>query len=158
VRGSKPCAEPRLRGERGAVGGIEVLPFGLLTFVVGSLLVANVWAVVDTKLATVSAAREAARVYVESADPEEAASRATHVASESIRGLGRDPDRARVHIEHVDGRPWARCTRALITVTYRLPALSLPWIGGYTGEFEVRAEHTEIIDPFRNGLTGVGTC
>jgi hypothetical protein len=36
----------RDRGDdRGQVGGIEVLPFGLLVFVVGTLLVANAWAV-----------------------------------------------------------------------------------------------------------------
>ena len=34
----------RRRSDRGQVGGIEVLPFGLLVFVVGTLLVANVWA------------------------------------------------------------------------------------------------------------------
>ena len=32
--------------DRGQVGGIEALPFGLLVFVVGALLVANAWAVV----------------------------------------------------------------------------------------------------------------
>ena len=43
-----------------------MLPFGVLIFVVGSLLIANAWAVVDAKLATTAAAREAARAYVES--------------------------------------------------------------------------------------------
>jgi hypothetical protein len=51
----------RLRDEGGAVGGLEVLPFGLLIFVVGILLVVNAWAVVDAKLAAEAAAREAAR-------------------------------------------------------------------------------------------------
>ena len=51
---------PLLRGDAGMVGGIEVLPFGVLIFVVGSLLVANAWAVVDTKFMVTSAAREAA--------------------------------------------------------------------------------------------------
>jgi hypothetical protein len=32
--------------DSGQVGGIEALPFGLLVFVVGALLVANAWAVV----------------------------------------------------------------------------------------------------------------
>ena len=52
----------------GQVGGIEVLPFGLLVFIVGTLLVANAWAVVDAKLAVTSAAREAVRSYVEADD------------------------------------------------------------------------------------------
>ena len=36
----------RCRGDAGQVGGIEALPFGLLVFVVGTLLIANAWAVV----------------------------------------------------------------------------------------------------------------
>ena len=34
------------RTDAGQVGGIEALPFGLLVFVIGALLVANCWAVV----------------------------------------------------------------------------------------------------------------
>ena len=56
------------RDERGQAGGVEALPFGLLIFVVGALLVASAWVVVDAKLAVVSAAREAARTYVEAED------------------------------------------------------------------------------------------
>ena len=43
--------------------GMEVIPFGLLTFVVGALLVANAWAVIDAKMAVSAAAREATRAY-----------------------------------------------------------------------------------------------
>ncbi|MGV3758684.1 MAG: hypothetical protein ACO1PW_03960 [Actinomycetota bacterium] len=50
-----------LRGDRGQVAGIEAIPFGLLIFVLGGLLLANAWAVVDAKLATDAAAREAVR-------------------------------------------------------------------------------------------------
>ena len=39
--------------DRGQVGGIEALPFGLLVFVVGALLVANTWAVVDASVSLV---------------------------------------------------------------------------------------------------------
>jgi hypothetical protein len=46
--------------DAGMVGGIETLPFGLLVFVVGSLLVAQAWAVVDAKLAVDAAASRAA--------------------------------------------------------------------------------------------------
>ena len=59
-------------GERGAIGGIEVLPIGFLLFVVGLLLVVNVWSVIDAKLAAGAAAREAARTAVESSDAAEA--------------------------------------------------------------------------------------
>ena len=58
-------ARGRAGGDGGQVGGIEALPFGLLVFVVGALLVANAWAVVDAKLAVDAAARQATRHYVE---------------------------------------------------------------------------------------------
>ena len=45
-----------VRDESGQAG-IEVLPFGILTFVVGALLVANAWAVIDAKIAVSAAAR-----------------------------------------------------------------------------------------------------
>jgi hypothetical protein len=45
------------RDETGAVGGIEVLPFALLVFVAGTLLLANAWAVVEGKVAASAAAR-----------------------------------------------------------------------------------------------------
>ena len=41
----------RCAGDAGQVGGIEALPFGLLIFVVGTLLIANAWAVIDAKFA-----------------------------------------------------------------------------------------------------------
>ena len=65
----------RWRDDHGQVAGIEVLPFGLLTFVVGMLLVANAWGVVDAKMATTSAAREAVRAYVEAPDADAAVAR-----------------------------------------------------------------------------------
>ncbi len=52
----------------GQVAGIETIPFGILLFVIGALLVANAWAVIDVKMAVTSAAREAARTYVEAPD------------------------------------------------------------------------------------------
>ena len=148
----------RLQGDRGAVGGIEVLPFGMLTFVVGSLLAANAWAVVDVKLAVTSASREAARRYVEAPDAVTASSRALGSARDALRGHGRSPDRMRMQIEHKDGRPWARCTRVRIVVTHPVAAVSLPWIGGYGRAFDATASHSEIIDPFRAGLPGVAEC
>jgi len=148
----------RLRGDRGTVGGIEALPFGVLVFVVGSLLTANAWAVVDVKLAVTSASREAVRRYVEASDHDRAVNEATVVARDAIRSHGRDPDRAHLRIDHAGGRPWGRCTRVTMTVSYPVPALSLPWIGGYGDAFEVRADHSEIVDPFRAGLPGASRC
>jgi hypothetical protein len=58
-------APSRLVDEQGFVGGFEGLLFGFLIFLVGTLIVAHAWAVVDTKFAVVEAAKQAARTYVE---------------------------------------------------------------------------------------------
>jgi hypothetical protein len=145
-----------LASERGVVGGVEVLPFGVLIFVVGSLLIANAWAVVDAKLATTAAAREAARAYVESnsaPDGDEAAERA---ASDAISSYGRDP--AKLGLRHEAEVPFVRCSRVTFVATYEIPAVSLPFGVGLGGAIEVRSRHSEIIDPLRRGLPAEGSC
>lgn len=148
----------RWRDDRGQMAGIEALPFGVLVFVLGSLLLANVWAVVDAKLATTAAAREGARVYVESADAPEAIEAGTDAARRSITGHGRDADRARITFTHDDDRPFARCTRVRTSVSYRVPALDLPLVGGLGSAITVESTHSEVVDPFRDGLGPAGGC
>jgi hypothetical protein len=142
----------------GQMGGIEALPFGVLIFVVGSLLIANAWAVVDAKFVTTSAAREAARTYVEADDGNQAAYLAGDAARRAVTGHGRDPSRVVVEITHADDRPFQRCTRITASATYTVPAISLPFIGGYGEAFTVTSEHSEIVDPFRDGLPVGGGC
>jgi hypothetical protein len=154
----------RARGDdRGQVGGIEVLPFGLLVFVVGTLLIANAWAVVDAKLAVDAAAREAARHFVEAdvpdarniADAEAAARRA---GFEALAAHGREGARATVELtglESPDGQSgFTRCARATFTARYDVPVLRLPWIGGFGSGLDVTSRHTELIDPYRDGVPG----
>src|SRR3954453_7054427 len=113
--GTHRPAGPRFTAEAGMVGGVEVLPFGLLVFVVGSLLIANAWAVVDAKLAVTDAAREAARSYVEQRDRPTAEVRARAAADESMRGHGRDPR----HLRLSDNRPeFVRCSVVLESAEY----------------------------------------
>jgi hypothetical protein len=146
-------APSRLTGDAGQVGGIEALPFGLLLFVMGTLLIANAWAVVEAKFATDAAAREAARTFVEGNDTSGALAAAEDAARASIAGHGRDPDRATVRA--LGAPALVRCERATFEVVYDVPALSLPLIGGYgTAPFHVRSAHSELVDPFRSGLTG----
>lgn len=143
----------RCTGDRGQVGGIEALPFGLLIFVLGSLLISNAWAVVDAKFATDAAARQAARTFVEGSDPPLALDAATAAARATIAGHGRDPSRARV--EPVGELELVRCARATFTVSYDVPTLTLPLIGGYgPAPLSVRSTHSELVDPFRSGLAG----
>lgn len=152
------AAQRRACGDAGQVGGIEALPFGLLLFVVGTLLIANAWAVVDAKFATDAAAREAARTFVEGTDTSAALADAERAARASVAGHGRDPERAT--IRPLGDPVLVRCERATFEVVYEVPALSLPLIGGYgTAPFRVRSAHSELVDPFRSGLPGdAGDC
>lgn len=148
-------AAPAVEGnERGFVGGAEVLPFGVLIFVVGVLLVANAWAVVDAKLAVQAAARETARAYVESDGSAAALDEATSLGRSAVAGMGRDPARVRLV---VDAGTFERCARVVVTATYAVPSASLPIIGGFGRTFDVAARHSEIVDPLRSGL-GAGRC
>jgi hypothetical protein len=148
----------RWRDDRGQVGGIEVLPFGVLVFVIGSLVVTSAWAVVDAKLMVDAAAREAVRAYVEAPDEPAAEAAATRAADETVTGYGRRADRLALAMDHEGGQPFARCVRVTVDARYPVPAVRLPWIGGVAGSVTVHARHTERIDPFRSGLTGSGPC
>jgi hypothetical protein len=154
----------RNRGDdRGQVGGIEVLPFGLLVFVVGTLLIANTWAVIDAKLAVDAAARQAARHFVEAdvpaardfGDAEAAARRAGY---EALAAHGREEARSTVELtalESPDGQAgFSRCARATFTASYDVPVLHLPWIGGFGSGLDVTSSHSELIDPYRDGVPG----
>lgn len=154
ARSDQPAQDDR-RGERGVIGGIEVLPFGFLILVVGTLLIANAWAVVDARMAVDAAAREAARAYVESRSGDEARRAARQAADDALRGQGRDPDRLRLRDNHP---VFERCERVVEEASYRVPALTVPWVGGFGSGITVTGRHAEIIDPFADGLTGGDAC
>ena len=134
-----------------------MLPFGFLFFVAGTLLIANAWAFVDARMAVSSAAREAARAYVEAPDESTANRRAVERAHESLAAYGRDGDAATVHLPETSAG-FARCARVRVTIEYDVPALVIPFIGGFGELAAVRATHTELVDPFRSGLAGEAAC
>ena len=158
----RPPGAPRDRtrrapsgADRGAIGGIEVLPFAFLLFAVGLLFVVNVWAVIDAKLAAGAAAREAARTAVEATDEGTAVDEGRAVAVETLAAHGRDaPGRTQITTE-ID-RPFGRCARVTVTVRYTVPAVSLPWIGGLGNGVDAVAAHSEVVDPYRRGLAAGG--
>ncbi len=147
----------RCRGDRGQVGGIEVLTFGFLIFVAITLFLVNVWGVVDAKLAVTSASREAARAFVEAPTVGDGLAEAEFRAQEALAAYGRDGERATVESPQLpDG--FVRCARVTVAVSYEVPALSIPFIGGLGGITTVRSTSTELIDPFRDGLEGEAAC
>jgi hypothetical protein len=143
-------------GDDGFAGGFEVLPFAVLVFVIGTLLVVNAWAVVDAKLAVTAAAREAARAYVE-APPATADADARTAADDALRSYGRSP--SRLGLGH-DDVPVERCQRVVFTATYDQAVITLPLLGGMGPRHTVRSRHSEIVDRFasRPGLDARSAC
>jgi hypothetical protein len=144
--------------DSGQVGGIEALPFGVLVFVIGALLVANCWAVIDAKIAVDAAARQATRHYVEGdagADPEQSA---VEAGLATMAAHGRDPAQTHIVLAGLEGsddqQGFTRCARATFTASYEVPALTIPWIGGFGDGIDVTSSHSELVDPFRSGVPG----
>ncbi|MGH9115465.1 MAG: hypothetical protein ACRDWW_06490 [Acidimicrobiales bacterium] len=152
---SRPRPRRRCSGEEGFAGGFAGLLFGFLLFLVGTLFVAAVWAVVDTKAAAVEAARQAARTYVESSSATSASVSALQAADAALAGYGRDPSLATVKL--VSGS-FRRCQRITIEVSYPAPLVVLPVIGRVGSGERVRADHSELVDPYRSGIPGSAAC
>lgn len=141
--------------DSGFVGGLEGMIFGSLIFVAGTLLVANAWGVVDTKLAAATAARDATRTYVVGANAATAWSSAEATAGDALAGYGRSPIKGRVQL--LSGS-LTRCARVTIEVTYPAPALDLPFVGRVGHAETVTARSSQLVDPYRSGLPGTATC
>jgi hypothetical protein len=137
------------RDESGQLAGIEAIPFGLLTFVVGVLFVANAWAVIDAKMAVANAAREATRAFVEAPADGDPLALADAAARQAVRGSGRDP--AQLVVTPLEAT-FARCQTVRFETSYRIPAIRLPWLGGFGGGFTATSRHAEVVDPYRSGL------
>jgi len=130
---------------------VEVLPFGLLVFVAGSLLLTNAWAVIDGTVAASAAAREATRAYVEAPTAVDAEQDAVNAALATVDGHGRDP--ARAEVTWLAGPSFDRCARNTIVVRYRVPSLTVPFVGSFgAGFIETSGQHSEVVDPYRSGL------
>ncbi|MEX1177427.1 MAG: hypothetical protein WEB09_03105 [Nitriliruptor sp.] len=152
------ATRPRWADEDG-LAGAEALIFGVLIFVVGTLLIVNAWGVIDAKMAASASAREATRVLVESPVDVAVTALATQVVADTLVGHGKDPARVVGAPTITARRGIARCARIRVDVRYRVPTITLPWIGGLgSGHLEVRGSHTELVDPFRSGLSGEATC
>ena len=141
----------------GVVGGIEVLPFGFLVFVAGSLLLANAWAVVDAKLAVEAAAREAGRAYVEAPSPADAVGSARRAARQIPGRLGARP-RPDGPARQPPGLSALRRGRARGQLR-QVPALSVPFIGGFGRGVTVHvAAIATWSTPSPSGIGGNGAC
>ncbi len=135
---------------------MEGLFFGVAVFVLGTLVVANAWGVIDAKMAATASAREATRVFVESTSTQAAAiADARLAAAEAIAGYGRDPTRMVVVAESAELR---RCARVTFRVEYPVPLITIPVLGRYGRGFTAVGRHSEVVDPFRSGLRERSAC
>ena len=141
------------RNEGGQIGGVEALAFGVLVLVLGMLGAATAWAVVDTKVAATSAAREAARTYVESDGSTAAWDDAADRGREAFAGHGRDP--AALRLPPPAGS-FGRCGPVTVTASTALVLPRIPGIRAVARRVTVRASHTEVVDPYRAGLARAG--
>ncbi len=137
----------RCAGDAGVVAGAEILPAGVLLFVTGTLLITNLWAVLDAKTHATTAAREAARAWVEAPDAATAATAAARAATDTLAGLGWGTP----ELIAPPADAFTRCARIVYEVRTRVPALRLPGFDGGLGSFTVTGRHTELVDPWRSG-------
>ena len=141
------------RDERGQIGGVEAVAFGVLVLVLGVLGAATAWAVVDTKVAAASAAREAARSYVESDGSPAAWDQAADRGREAFAGHGRDPAALRLPRP---GEGFGRCGPVTVTASTAVVLPRIPGIRAVARRVTVRASHTEVVNPYRAGLDRAG--
>ena len=138
-----------LRDQAGFVAGAEALIFGVLVFVIGTLIVVNAWGVIDAKFATAAAAREATRAVVESTPGSDLQATAEAVARATLDGHGRTG--AEATVTPVGAATLARCAEVGYEVEIRVPAIA--FVGSVSlGDFRVTSRHYELVDPYRSGL------
>jgi hypothetical protein len=145
-----------LRSDAGFIGGTEVLPFGILIFVAGTLMIMNLWAVLDTKMAVDGASREGARAVAESDGRPDADSKAEAAATASLSAHNRTFN-GTISIGYPEANdPWRPCAPATVMVEQRVPLINLPFLGAMGGpDVAVRSTHSELVDPYRSRATGI---
>lgn len=139
----------RVDDDRGVVGGADALLFGVLTLVLGSFLIINVWAVIDTAFATSAASREAARIYVESDNGSDAGANAERRAKEVMAEYGRN--RATTVTSQLETADFTRCALVEITVSYDVPLIQVPGFGSIGTLTSITSSHSERVDAYRSG-------
>jgi Flp pilus assembly protein TadG len=140
----------RIRQDEHGTGGIEVLALGFLVLLSGTMIVASAWAVVDTKMAAIAAAREGTRAAVESSSGFSAAGNSSAQQAWTAQGH-------KQHLTFTLSGNLERCGRVVGEARADVKPLRIPWIGSW-GTITVVARHSEIIDPYRSGLKGSANC
>lgn len=133
------------RGERASVGA-EALAFGTLVLLAGTLVLLNVWSVVETRVAGDAAAREYLRAYTRATDREAALRHAELAARTTLAARGTPLEDLRIHPP--DPAAFGPCGDARVLLVAAVPAARVPFLGTL-GRTEVSVEHRELLDPYR---------
>lgn len=136
----------RRRDERGVVGGGEGLAFGALVLVAGTLMITNVWAIVETRTAVDAAAREYLRAYTHGDDHESARGAGERAARAALAARGTPLHELR--FSPPEPRRFGPCGVATVEVHALVPATRVPFLGTLSRS-QVRVRHTELIDAHR---------
>jgi len=149
----------RARNESGQVGGIEAVAFGMLVLVLGVLIIANAWGVIDAKTAATEAAREAARTFATAPalTDSQADGLARQAGTDTLHELGWTIAGETVHRT---AGTFIRCSLVTYEVSIPVPVLRLGWLRSGVSAFHAVASHSELVDPYRSGVPGPGpaTC
>ncbi|MCX6524047.1 MAG: hypothetical protein NTX58_04650 [Actinobacteria bacterium] len=139
---------PRHRhlGERGAVGGGEGVIFGMLILVAGTLVILNLWAILDARMALDTAASEYLRTYTEQQYFFQARVVGEAAAKDSLTQRGLSP--YRVSIQASEPQGFGPCAVAVVQLTTQVPWVRVPFLAG-AGSTTVRVTQTELIDAHR---------
>jgi hypothetical protein len=132
--------------ERGVVGGAEALAFGTLILLAGALMTANVWGIVETRVALDAAAREYLRAYTSGSDAVSARDAGERAAAVTLAGRGTPLSGLR--IASPDATGFGPCGVATVELTASVPVARVPFLGELASS-EVRVTHTELIDAHR---------
>lgn len=129
--------------ESGQAAGLESVPFGILVFIAGVILVVNLWAVVDTRAALDGAARDYLRAYTSAPSAAIGRQRGAEAATAAIGGRRRE---FLVRIE-APNEPFGPCRPATVTIELEVPAIRAPFLGSM-GHRIVRATQTELVQAY----------
>lgn len=144
-----------LSDDRGFVAGAEALLFGAVLFVVGVLVMANGWAVLDARFAAASAARAATRAAIATPvgeDPHEHAQAAADLALEAH--APRSWSSSLIAEREPRQR---RCQEVRYRVVIDVPLIALD---GWRSDMavSVAASSIQVVDPYRSGLPAGREC
>lgn len=143
----------RRRGEGGQAAGVESIPFGVLVFVGGLLLLVNAWVFVDRRASVDAAASAYLRSYTAASTAAEGRTQGDVAARAS---LGDQLDTASMlEIRH-PSELFGPCRVAEVTISVEVPTIDMPFIGSF-GQTTVRTTQRELVQPFgaaRNEFAG----